>query len=196
MPIDYFVDETFNAPANAGKRPFYALAVVGVDRADLKQLRLELGQMFAGQRWHSSEILSRKFGRNRFMNLASQVGMKLNLKIFLVYPISIADRTGERSRKALLKAVAQEVAKKSPQSFITFERRSGGLHSRDVETLAEIAADGFRHCRLWSPADERLLWLPDTLATAYRHLFLYQDRTLIESFQQEVIIRKISSKVV
>ena len=155
MPIDYFVDETFNAPANAGKRPFYALAVVGVDRADLKQLRLELGQMFAGQRWHSSEILSRKFGRNRFMNLASQV------------------------------------AKKSPQSFNTFERRSGGLHSRDVETLAEIAADGFRHCRLRSPADERLLWLPDTLATAYRHLFLYQDRTLIESFQQEVIIRKI-----
>ncbi|MEO0313531.1 MAG: hypothetical protein RL140_761 [Actinomycetota bacterium] len=191
MTLDYFVDETFHTPSNSGKTHFYVLALVGIERSQIKKLRRELKSIYAGTRWHSTEILARPNGRIKFLNLASRLGPFLELKIYVINPIPERDRTGELSRKYLIEHLIRAIQKADPESFVTFEQRSGGQYVSDKKTLTNLNVHGFNNWRVRSPADERLLWLPDTLATSYRRYLLNGDSGLMEGFNRIVTIEQL-----
>lgn len=191
MPVDYFIDETFHLAQNSDRQTFYVFAVVGVDRRRLAELSNQMSGKYLGKRWHSIEILSRPNGLQKFQNFVSSFD-QLQLFIYQVSPLGISDRTGEDARRKLIFELVGRLPGTSSKSFAIFEKRAGGQLRMDKESLSVLRSQGFLNLRMKSPESEKILWLADALAYAYRRYFLTGDSSLLDSFPNHVSISTIS----
>ena len=193
MTIDYFVDETFDVPANGSRGNFYVFAVVGIERQRIKATRRALLKITNTNWWHSSKAIQTSTGRSRLKTVGHELGAQLVLEIFMSTPIPQDDKSGEKTRKKLIQAIAQSISSRDPDSNISIEMRgSGGQLKRDRETIQAIQMGRNKDfVRLQSPAQETLLWLPDMLASSFRRRLLFEDSELLESFGKEVLVTLI-----
>lgn len=190
MTFDYFADETFHVLRSRGGKTFYVFAVVGIKQKDLATTTAEMQNRFLGKRWHSIEILSRRNGIKKFQDFVSHFGPQLNLHVFQISPIDELDSTGELSRRKLMIEIATQFCGGDSNSFVIFEKRSGGHLQLDKGTLLHLRLSGHEKLRMKSPEDARLLWLADALAYAYRRYLVKGDRSLLECFRNSVSIHK------
>lgn len=184
MPIDYFVDETFHAPSNPGGSHFYAFALVGLERENLRHHGEKLQSLVVRPKWHSSEMLGKQSGRDRFRKTVLHFSKFAHLYIFVVERIPESDRTGEKTRSKLITFIVQNMLARDPKSFLIFENRGSlGQKNQDVETLRNTLSPQQRsQVRFQEPANEELLWLPDMLASAYRYHLTGKSNELFEMF--------------
>lgn len=192
MPIDYFIDETFHAPSNPGGSHFYVFALVGLERENLRHYREELRRLVVRSRWHSSEMLGKQSGRDRFRKTVMYFSEFAHLHIFVVNQIPEADRTGENTRRKLITFIVRNMLTRDSESFLIFENRgSSGQKNQDLETLrGTLSLEQRSKVRFLEPANEELLWLPDMLASAYRYHLTGKSNELFEMFvtKPEVIM--------
>lgn len=192
MPFDYFVDETFHVPRSRGGPTFYVFAVVGVRRKKLASVTTQIHRRFQGKRWHSIEILARKNGLTKFHDFVSHFGPNINLQIFQLSPIDELDPTGELSRRKLIVEIVTRLSVGATSSYVIFEKRAGGQLKLDKATLLILRLAGYNRVRMKSPEDERILWLSDALAYAYRRYLVTGDSSLLNGFRNKVEIQKLN----
>ncbi len=184
MPIDYFADETFHAPSNPGGSHFYVFALVGLERENLRHHREMLQSLVFRSKWHSSEMLGKQSGRDRFRKTVLHFSKFAHSYIFVVQQIPESDRTGEKTRRKLITFIVQNMLARDPKSFLIFENRGSlGQKNQDLETLRNTLSPQQRsQVRFQEPANEELLWLPDMLASAYRYHLTGKSDELFEMF--------------
>lgn len=187
MPIDYFVDETFHAPSNPGDSHFYAFALVGLERDCLRLHRSMLQSLVSRSRWHSSEMLGKQSGRDKFRVTVLLFSKFAKQLVFVVDPIPQEDWTGENTRRKMITAIVRRMHSLDSESFLIFERRgSSGQKKLDLETLrCSLSPEQRSHVRFQDPANEVLLWLPDMLASAFRYKLIGKSNELFQMLVTE-----------
>ena len=184
MPIDYFIDESFHAPANKGSTPFYIFALVGLERNFLRQARSQIKELVVRNKWHSAGMLGKPSGRKIFERTTSHFSPMARLVIFTVEPIPSNNSNAEGTRSKMMGKIVSFVLESDPNSFLIFEKRgSGGHQALDKKTLRTNLNDfELSRIRFEKPDREPLLWLPDMLASAYRQFMTKKATELLDAF--------------
>jgi hypothetical protein len=178
-----FIDETFTAPVRADFRSFYLLAVTLVPHSELGSLRELLLEINGHDYFHSRELLQTAAGQRHLLRVTGSLPATLKHVVRHTEPLRLDDRLAEGARAAMLRAVTFEILHSEDLEIveIVYEVRLKGAQSQaDARTFSGIReAHPELVVRPRTPRDERLLWVPDLVATAVRQKLLH-DRSQYE----------------
>lgn len=191
------LDESYSAPAGSAGRPtFYVFTSVLVAVKDMDALRGGLGDIAGSDFWHTSDALKTEEGRDRTQEMLDFLAEGIEPCV-ITHRVSVDadDSDAEAARKECYQALAVALAAGRPgvwdpvDLLVLEERNQSNLKSRDQASHKELISTGRvpRQTRLLqtSPACERLLWLPDLVAAAYRRTITHHDRTLFNVIKDQ-----------
>lgn len=167
-----FIDESYSVPTTTGYRTFYILASAVVPRSRLAELRTELLEAVGTDFMHSTELLKSGDGRQLFEALCQVIPTYVQLRLEVLEPLLPGDKLGESSRRQMFRDTIANIGNDLPGAVreVFFEKRPDGYmrqaDSRTIEVLTKDFPDVV--VRPTDAAEERLLWLPDILAAAFR----------------------------
>ncbi|MFT4398051.1 hypothetical protein ACLTEW_24310 [Gordonia lacunae] len=186
-----FIDEAYRGFERPGEKPFYIATAVVVSHTDLATVRKELFEIAGDRFWHTSEALRTDAGRERAVNMLDYLAEGPEPCI-VASKVEIArhDRNLEQARRdclrALLCALSEGIENvTTPVNVVVIEKRNTPeLVHEDKKTHSGLISDGAlpRHHRLVqaSPADDRLLWLPDVVSSAVRRSLAFNDKRMYD----------------
>lgn len=192
------LDESYSAPAEAGAgRPtFYVFSSVLVRVKDMDVLRGGLVDIAESDFWHTSDALKTEEGRTQTRTMLDYLAEGIEPCV-ITHRVSVdpEDSDAEDARKQCYQALAVALAAGRPgvwdpvDLLVLEERSQSNLKNRDQASHKELISTRQvpRQTRLLqtSPACERLLWLPDLVASAYRRTITHNDRTLFDKIQDQ-----------
>lgn len=188
-----FIDESYSVPTANGYRTFYILASAVVPRSHLAQLRAELLEAVGTDFMHSTELLKSADGRQLFEALCHVIPTYVQLRLEVLEPLLPGDKLGESSRRQMFRDTISNLRHDMPGTVreVFFEKRPDGYmrqaDSRTIETLAKDFPDVV--LRPTDATEERLLWLPDILAAAFRQGHLRDNWRYFELLHDSVVWR-------
>ncbi len=190
-----FVDESFSLPSSAGNRTFYILAAALVNPEEFEQVRSAIAKAYLPDFMHSSDLLRSAQGRADFTRLCSSIPSTVEINVFFLEPLLSGDRNGELSRTRMFEQVCQHLAKSTEFQVtdLVYEiRRDGFMRQADIRTAKRLNQElSFPWMRPQSPRHEKLLWIPDIAAAAFRQSQIWNNHEFLESFQSKLEIQKI-----
>lgn len=184
-PQDYvlFVDETYNAPGEGLDHTFYTVCGVLIEHRHLADTRYSLSEIVGTSYWHTTDQLRTSKGRETTVELLKFCSEVDDL-YFLAHRTPLIDGTDmEEARQICLRALFSYIGEEHKITrLIVMEKRQDNTHDdADRSLVKRLRGDGVvsRHVRvlLVSPRDERLLWLADLIAMAYRRQITHSDET-------------------
>lgn len=197
-PVAY-LDESYQLPdgIDAHRGTFYIFTATVVDLKDLDALRRELGELAGDRHWHTRDELRTDDGRARIRDMLGYLAEGVEPCVIAhQVVVDAADTDGELARQACYQALATDLANGRPgvwdpvDLLLLEERNQLNLKARDQANHKELVSGQRipRHARLLqvSPACERLLWLPDLVASAFRHTITHAENTLFEIIEDQV----------
>lgn len=181
-----FIDESLATKGSGGRRDFYILAVAYVPVGSFRDVREALLHASSSDFMHATELLRSNVGRREVIRLCQAAGPSVKFKIFFKEPLLSGDRDGEATRIALFKAFLAD-ADAEPELQIeeaTYEvRRDGYMRQADNRTIRHLAMQHPKvKLRPQSPSTEKLLWLADLAAAAFRQSVLRGESAYMDSF--------------
>jgi hypothetical protein len=176
---------------------FYLFAAVMISPKDMNDLRAGLVRIAGGPHWHTVDALQTAAGRAQTRQMLNYLadGPEVGVIAHQAH-VDAADADAEAARRACYRMLATEVALggvSDPAHLLVLEERSQrNFRNRDDRTHRELLAERRipRNTRLMqtSPACERLLWLPDLVAAAYRRTITHNDLSLFDIIRDRVHI--------
>ncbi|MFC8526560.1 hypothetical protein [Nocardia sp. NPDC057227] len=188
-PVAY-LDESYQTadPVVAPTSTFYIFTAVIVQRKEMAELRDGLSKIADDTFWHTTEALQHSRGRERAGDMLEFLaeGPETCIIAYQV-PVEAADNDGEAARRACYRSLAIALAGGCESAWdpvellVLEERNQHNFRKRDELNHRELVSAGLvpRQTRLLqtSPSVERLLWLPDLVASAYRRRITHRDGT-------------------
>ena len=189
----FYVDETFQLPEqDRDRKPFYALAAIGIPYEEEEPIRQFLKARGHGDPLHGTELLRSDSGHKELMEISKRISHKC-IELVTSCPVSKNDRNGEKAREKLIKALARHIIQHYPQTKqILFEQRLSGYTSeQDARTFKEVEkelkASGIDLEQAFKTS-EPLLWAADLLATSYRQMMTRAIDRYFDAWQAEVVM--------
>lgn len=192
-----FLDESYQAPANGTHRgSFYVLTAVLVAVKDMDTLRTGLGEIAGSDYWHTRDALQTCDGRALTQEMLDYLAEGVEPCV-VAHRVNVdaEDADAEGARRECYHALAVELAAGRPgvwdavDLLILEERNQSNFKNKDQLNHKELISAGRvpRQTRLVqiSPACERLLWLPDLVAAAYRRTITHSDRSLFDVIKDQ-----------
>lgn len=192
-----FLDESYQAPSDPQRDAFYVMTAVVVAVKNMETIRTGLGAIADTNYWHTSEALKTDDGWAQTRELLGYLAEGIEPCVIAHRVTVDADDThAEDARKHCYQALAVELATGRPGDWdvvdllVLEERNQRNLKNKDQANHKQLVSAGRvpRHTRLLqtSPSCERLLWLPDLAASAYRRTITHDDRTLFDVIKDQV----------
>lgn len=173
-----YIDESYQLIEKLRPDSFYFLASVYFPSHRVPEMRRRLSDCVGSEIWHSTEQLKSPQGRAKLVQLCELIATNAEVSIFTKVPLFLGDKLGEASRASLMKSLLTHF---EPDSTIAehrfvYEGRLPGVQTKaDERTISELKRLGKLHTdvdiRARRKEDEPLLWLADTVATAFRQNF-------------------------
>ncbi len=189
----FYVDETFQLPEqDRDRKPFYALAAIGIPYEEEEPIRQFLKARGHGDPLHGTELLRSDSGHKELMEISKRISHKC-IELVTSCPVNRNDRNGEKAREKLIKALARHIIQHYPQTKqILFEQRLSGYTSeQDARTFKEVEkelkASGIDLEQAFKTS-EPLLWAADLLATSYRQMMTRAIDRYFDAWQAEVVM--------
>lgn len=189
----FYVDETFQLPEqDRDRKPFYALAAIGIPYEEEEPIRQFLKARGHGDPLHGTELLRSDAGHKELMEISKRISHKC-IELVTSCPVAKNDRNGEKAREKLIKALARHIIQHYPQTKqILFEQRLSGYTSeQDARTFKEVEkelkASGIDLEQAFKTS-EPLLWAADLLATSYRQMMTRAIDRYFDAWQAEVVM--------
>lgn len=189
-----FIDETSRSrKEHPGEQQFYVMTGVVVHPQDFDALRSDLGLIAQSDYWHTTENLSSPNGREKVIEMLKYLAEGDEISI-----ISHLGGSGfgegdiETAREKTLTKLTQYLFNDAGLKLAVMERRNpNALILRDERTFTLAKRSGVvpRNSRLLqlSPTTERLLWLPDLVASAIRQELVRGDQTFVNLIKDKVV---------
>jgi hypothetical protein len=191
--LRFYVDETFQLPEqDRDRKPFYALAAIGIPYEEEEPIRQFLKARGHGDPLHGTELLRSDAGHKELMEISKRISHKC-IELVTSCPVAKNDRNGEKAREKLIKALARHIIQHYPQTKqILFEQRLSGYTSeQDARTFKEVEkelkASGIDLEQAFKTS-EPLLWAADLLATSYRQMMTRAIDRYFDAWQAEVVM--------
>ncbi len=189
----FYVDETFQLPEqDRDRKPFYALAAIGIPYEEEEPIRQFLKARGHGDPHHGTELLRSDAGHKELMEISKRISHKC-IELVTSCPVDRNDRNGEKAREKLIKALARHIIQHYPQTKqILFEQRLSDYTSEEdartfKEVEKELKASGIDLEQAYKTS-EPLLWAADLLATSYRQMMTRAIDRYFDAWQAEVVI--------
>lgn len=192
-----FLDESYQAPSDPRRLSFYVMTAVVVAIKNMETIRTGLGDIADSTYWHTSEALQTDDGWARTREMLDYLADGIEPCV-IAHRITVdpEDTDAEDARKHCYQALTVELASGRPgvwdpvDLLLLEERNQRNLKNKDQANHRELISTRRvpRHTRLLqtSPACERLLWLPDLAASAYRRTITHDDRALFDVIKDQV----------
>lgn len=190
----FYVDETFQLFDNEDRKPFYALAAIGIPYEEEEPIRAFLKAKGHGEPLHGTELLRSDAGHELLFEIAKRISHKC-VEVVTSCPVSPKDRNGEKAREKLIKTLSRHIIEHYPQTKqILFEQRLAGYTSeQDARTFKEVEhelkASGIDLAQEFKTS-EPLLWAADLLASSYRQMMTRAIDRYFDAWQAEVVVPK------
>ena len=189
----FYVDETFQLfEKGRDRKPFYALAAIGIPYEEEEPIREFLKAKGHGEPIHGTELLRSDSGHKELMEIARRISHKC-IELVTSCPVEKNDRSGEKAREKLIKALSRHIIQHYPQTKqILFEQRLTGYPTEeDARTFKEVEhelkASGIDLEQAFKTS-EPLLWAADLLATSYRQMMTRAIDRYFDAWQAEVVV--------
>ena len=190
-----FVDESFSLPGASDNRVFYILAAALVSPDQFEEVRSVITQSYPLDFMHASDLLRSSQGRADFARLCSSIPQTVEIKLFFLEPLLTGDRNGELSRSRMFEQICKHLSNSDEFQVtdLVYEiRREGFMRQADNRTAKRMNQDpSFPWMRPQSPRQEKLLWIPDLAAAAFRQSQIWNNHVFLDSLQSKVEIRLI-----
>lgn len=188
----FYIDETFQLEDKQHHKTFYALAAIGLPEDELEPVRQFLKARGHGDPLHGTELLRSDSGHKELLEITRRISHK-SVEIVTSCPIEKNDRSGERARAKLIRALVSHILTKYPETKqILFEARLTGYASeQDAKTFREIRKqleDANIKIGQAYKTEEPLLWAADLLATSYRQMMTRAVDRYFDAWQAEVLV--------
>ena len=181
-----FIDESVATPEKGRSRNFYILSVAYVAPQDFAIAREELLRAASSDFMHATDLLRSSTGRDELLRLCSCVPPSVQIEIFFMEPLLAGDRQGEATRIALFKRLLDSLQDVRPfvvDEVIYESRRDGYMRQADNRTMRELTARHPQvHLRPQTPGAEKLLWIADLAAAAFRQSTMWGNDSYLEAF--------------
>lgn len=189
-----FIDETSRfRKEHPGEQQFYVMSGVVVHPKDFDLLRGDLGDIAQSNYWHTTENLSSQSGREKVIEMLKYLaeGDEISIISHLGHS-GFGDGDIEAARERTLTKLAQYLFNDVGLKLAVIERRNpNALIVRDERTFTLAKRSGVvpRNSRLiqLSPTIERLLWLPDLVASAIRQELVRGDQSFVNLIKDKVV---------
>lgn len=189
-----FIDETSRSKGeHPGEKQFYVMSGVVVHPKDFTVLREDLGEIAQSNYWHTTDNLSTATGREKVLEMLKYLAQGDEISIISHLGDSgFADAHIESARERTLTKLSQYLFSELDLKLAVLERRSpNALVVRDERTFTIAKRDGVvpRNSRMIqvSPSTERLLWLPDLVASAFRQFLAREVNTYLDIIKDKVV---------
>ncbi len=189
----FYVDETFQLPEqDRDRKPFYALAAIGIPYEEEEPIRQFLKARGQGEPIHGTELLRSDSGHKELLEISKRISHHC-IELVTSCPVAKNDRNGEKAREKLIKALSRHIIQHYPQTKqILFEQRLSGYTSEEdartfKEVEKELKASGIDLAQAYKTS-EPLLWAADLLATSYRQMMTRAIDRYFDAWQAEVVI--------
>ncbi len=189
----FYVDETFQLPEqDRDRKPFYALAAIGIPYEEEEPIRHFLKARGQGEPIHGTELLRSDSGHKELLEISKRISHHC-VEFVTSCPVAKNDRNGEKAREKLIKALSRHIIQHYPQTKqILFEQRLSGYTSEEdartfKEVEKELKASGIDLAQAYKTS-EPLLWAADLLATSYRQMMTRAIDRYFDAWQAEVVI--------
>ncbi len=189
----FYVDETFQLPEqDRDRKPFYALAAIGIPYEEEEPIRQFLKARGQGEPIHGTELLRSDSGHKELLEISKRISHHC-VEFVTSCPVAKNDRNGEKAREKLIKALSRHIIQHYPQTKqILFEQRLSGYTSEEdartfKEVEKELKASGIDLAQAYKTS-EPLLWAADLLATSYRQMMTRAIDRYFDAWQAEVVI--------
>ncbi len=189
----FYVDETFQLPEqDRDRKPFYALAAIGIPYEEEEPIRQFLKARGQGEPIHGTELLRSDSGHKELLEISKRISHHC-VEFVTSCPVAKNDRNGEKAREKLIKALSRHIIQHYPQTKqILFEQRLSGYTSEEdartfKEVEKELKASGIDLAQAYKTS-EPLLWAADLLASSYRQMMTRAVDRYFDAWQAEVVI--------
>lgn len=189
----FYVDETFQLPEqDRDRKPFYALAAIGIPNEEQEPIRQFLKARGHGEPIHGTELLRSDSGHKELLEISKRISHHC-IELVTSCPVAKNDRNGEKAREKLIKALSRHIIQHYPQTKqILFEQRLSGYTSEEdartfKEVEKELKASGIDLAQAYKTS-EPLLWAADLLASSYRQMMTRAVDRYFDAWQAEVVI--------
>ncbi|MFM2023656.1 MAG: hypothetical protein RIR89_1048 [Actinomycetota bacterium] len=189
----FYVDETFQLPEqDRDRKPFYALAAIGIPYEEEEPIRQFLKAIGHGEPIHGTELLRSDSGHKELLEISKRISHHC-IELVTSCPVAKNDRNGEKAREKLIKALSRHIIQHYPQTKqILFEQRLSGYTSEEdartfKEVEKELKASGIDLAQAYKTS-EPLLWAADLLASSYRQMMTRAVDRYFDAWQAEVVI--------
>ncbi len=189
----FYVDETFQLPEqDRDRKPFYALAAIGIPYEEEEPIRQFLKARGHGEPIHGTELLRSDSGHKELLEISKRISHHC-IELVTSCPVAKNDRNGEKAREKLIKALSRHIIQHYPQTKqILFEQRLSGYTSEEdartfKEVEKELKASGIDLAQAYKTS-EPLLWAADLLASSYRQMMTRAVDRYFDAWQAEVVI--------
>jgi hypothetical protein len=191
--LRFYVDETFQLPEqDRDRKPFYALAAIGIPYEEEEPIRQFLKARGHGEPIHGTELLRSDSGHKELLEISKRISHHC-IELVTSCPVAKNDRNGEKAREKLIKALSRHIIQHYPQTKqILFEQRLSGYTSEEdartfKEVEKELKASGIDLAQAYKTS-EPLLWAADLLASSYRQMMTRAVDRYFDAWQAEVVI--------
>ncbi|MDH6533339.1 hypothetical protein M2119_001576 [Aurantimicrobium minutum] len=189
-----FIDETSRSKAeHPGEKQFYVMTGVVVHPQDFEVLREDLRDIAQSDYWHTTDNLSSSSGRKKVLEMLQYLADGDEISIISHLGDSgFGDEDIEAARETTLLNLSQYLFNDLGMKLAVLERRNPkALVNRDERTFARAKRSGVvpRNTRMLqvSPSTERLLWLPDLVASAIRQELARGDHSYVNLIKEKVV---------
>lgn len=178
-----YFDETFTDPKEGLSRSFYLLCAVQIEHKNLHAIREELYEIAGGEYWHSTEALQTAEGKQRYVEMLEYCRDWKDPGI-IACKIELEDgMPSEEARRDCIRALLSDAIPTidSLGGLIFEARQQSKDNDRDrrfIKKLREEKVVPQSINSAWvSPAEERILWLPDIIGMSFRRTITHADDT-------------------
>lgn len=189
-----FIDETSRSKdEHPGEKQFYVMSGVVVHPQDFEVLREDLRDIAQSDYWHTTENLSSASGREKVLEMLQYLAEGDEISIISHLGDSgFGEKDIEAARETTLTKLSQYLFNDLGIKLALLERRNpNALMIRDERTFTHAKKSGVvpRNSQILqvSPLVERLLWLPDLVASAIRQELARGDRTYVNLIKEKVV---------
>ena len=188
----FYVDETFQLFDDENRKPFYALAAIGIPYEEEEPIREFLKAKGHGEPIHGTELLRSESGHKELFEISKRISQQC-VELVTSCPVHTNDRNGEKAREKLIKALSRHIIQHYPQTkHILFEKRLAGYTSEEdartfKEVEKELKASGIDLEQV-PKTSEPLLWAADLLASSYRQMMTRAVDRFFDAWQAEVVV--------
>jgi hypothetical protein len=189
-----FIDETMRTTKEQPNEfPFYLFTAVLIDPINFDQIRHDIHDISGSEYWHTTENLSSDSGRQKILEMLNYLnrGNEISVISLFIGDSQTYINSKQLRKETLTKLFHQLFAVEQISLAVLEKRNSQSLIREDERTLRVSKQSGMipRSAQIFqcSPAEERLLWLPDLVCSAKRQELIRNDSRYLSVIREKIL---------